>query len=243
MQDLAALRDDLPLLLRVAVVEEGVDLGQRVERDRVRVDAGRLGLAGHVGADLALQLGDRIGAGPRDGLVGVDDDPLQPDRVAQRHQDRHELHRGAVRVGDDPLVRLEVVGVHLAHDERDPGLHAPRGRVVDHGGATRGRLRSEVARDVGAGAEQGDVDAVERIPGRLANLDGLPADLDRSPGRPARRQESQLPDREASFAEYLDHRPTDDAGGADNGNDEGRRLGHPGMAPQGGKFRRAQPGV
>ena len=41
VEDLAALRDDLPLLLGVAVVEEYVDLGQRVERDRVRVDARR----------------------------------------------------------------------------------------------------------------------------------------------------------------------------------------------------------
>jgi hypothetical protein len=45
MEDLAALGDELPFLLRVAVVKEDVDLGQRVERDRVGIDAGLLGLA------------------------------------------------------------------------------------------------------------------------------------------------------------------------------------------------------
>ena len=41
VQDLAALGDDLPLLLRVPVVEEHVDVRQGVERDRVRVDRWR----------------------------------------------------------------------------------------------------------------------------------------------------------------------------------------------------------
>ena len=86
-QDLAVLVDDLPLLLRVAVGEEDVDLGEGVEGDRMRVDLGALRLAGHVGADLALELGERVGARAGDGLVGVDDDPLEPDAVAQRHQD------------------------------------------------------------------------------------------------------------------------------------------------------------
>ena len=57
-QDLAVLGDDLPLLLGVAVGQEDVDLGQRVERDRMRVDGGDRRLAGDVGPDLALELGD-----------------------------------------------------------------------------------------------------------------------------------------------------------------------------------------
>ncbi len=64
VQDLPAFRDDLPFLLGVAVREEHVDLGQRVERDRVRVDRGLLGLTRHMGADLALQLGQCVGTRP-----------------------------------------------------------------------------------------------------------------------------------------------------------------------------------
>ena len=79
VEDLAVLGDDLPFLLRVAVGQEDVDLGQRVEGDRVRVDGGDRGLTGDVGPDLALELGDGVGAGPRHGLVGIDDDPFEAD--------------------------------------------------------------------------------------------------------------------------------------------------------------------
>ena len=243
VQDLAALRDELPLFLRVAVVQEHVDLGQGVERDLVGIHAVGLRLAGGVGANLALQLGDRLGAGAGHGLVGVDDHALDADAVAQRHEHRHELHRRAVRVGDDALVGLEVVRVDLAHDERDGGIHAPRGRVVDDDRAARGGLGCEVARDVGAGAEQRDVDPVECLADGLLDLDRLAAHVDGPAGRPAGGEEPQLGDRKAALAEHLHHRPTDDAGGADDGNREGCRLAHPGMAPQGFRFIRARPGV
>ena len=144
VEDLAALRDDLPLLLRVAVVEKDVDLGHGVEGDLMRVDRGRQRLAGGVGADLALELGDRVAAGPADALVRVHDDPLDPDRIADRHQHRDELHRRAVRVGDDALVERRIVGVDLADHERHAWLHPPGARVVDHRRAVgdRGRARA-----------------------------------------------------------------------------------------------------
>jgi hypothetical protein len=136
VKDLAALGDDLPLFLRVAVVEEDVDLGQRVERNRMGIDRWLLRLTGDMCPDLALELRDRVRARPRDRLVRVDDDPLDADAVPQRHQDRNELHGGAVGVGDDPLVTLEVVRVHLRDDERHRLVHPPRTRVVDHGRAS-----------------------------------------------------------------------------------------------------------
>ena len=84
VEDLAALRDDLPLLLRVPVVEEHVDVRQGVERDRVRVDRRDLRPALGVGLDLLLELVDGLVAGARDGLVRVDDRPARcrPRRAA-----------------------------------------------------------------------------------------------------------------------------------------------------------------
>ncbi len=125
MEDLATLFDDLPLFLGVAVGQEDVDLRQRVERDLVGVDRRALRLAGDVGADLAFELADRLAARAGYRLVRVDDHALEADAVAQRHQDRDELHRRAVRVGDDPGVALEVAGVHLADDEGDRRVHPP----------------------------------------------------------------------------------------------------------------------
>ena len=223
-EDLAVLADDLPFLLGVAVVEEDVDLGQRVERDRVRVHAGDRGLARDVGADLGLELGQRVGAGARHGLVGVDHDPLEADRVAERHQDGRHLHRGAVRVGDDARVAFEVARVDLRDDERDRRVHPPGRRVVDDRRATGDGSRRELLRDVGAGREQGDIDTVEGIGHRLGDLERATVDRHGPAGRSTGREQSQLTDRELPLVEDLDHRPSDDAGSSDDGDGEGVKV-------------------
>ena len=41
------------------------------------------------------------------------------------------------------------------------------------------------------------------------------------PGRPPGREQAQLTDRELPLVEDLDHRPSDDAGGSDDGDGEG----------------------
>ena len=174
-----------------------------------------------MGSDLAFELGDRIGTGPRDGLIRVHDDPLETDAVAQGHQDGRELHGRAVRVGDDAHVAFEVVRIDLRHDERDRRIHPPGGRVVDHGRAMCHCGGRELLRDVGARREEGDVDAIEGLGRGLADLVRLAVDgngpTDRSPGR----EQTQPSDGKLSFVEDLDHGPADDAGGSDDGDGEG----------------------
>ena len=170
-QDLAALVDDLPLFLGVAIRQEDVDLRQGIEGDRVGIDRGRLRLAADMRPDLALELGQRVRAGARDRLVGVDDDALEADRVAQRHQDRGELHRRTVRVGDDARMALEVVRVDLRDDERDVRVHPPGGRIVDDRGSMGHRGRCQLHGDVRAGREERDVHALERLRHGLADLE------------------------------------------------------------------------
>ena len=209
VEDLAVLADDLPLLLRVAVREEDVDLRERVERDRVWVDGGHRRLARDVGADLALELGERVRAGARDGLVGVDDDPFEPDRVAQRHQDRCELHRRAVRVGDDPGMALEIVRVDLRDDERDGRVHPPGGRVVDDRRAMGDRSRREVPRDVGPRGEQRDVDAVECVRDGLTDVERATLDRDGPPAdRPEASRRSSPTGNSRSLRIWIIVRPT-----------------------------------
>ena len=176
VQDLARLDDDLPLLLGVAVVAEDVDMGQRVEGDGVRVDRGLERLAGGVGLDLRLQLHHGLVAGAAHGLVGVDDDALDADAVAQGREQRHQLHRRAVGVGHDAFVSLGVRVVDARDDERDAGLHAPLRRVVDDDGAARCRLRREDLRGAASGREERDVDALEGL--RRGDLDGPAATLE-----------------------------------------------------------------
>ena len=120
-----------------------------------------------------------------------------------------------------PRVAFEVVGIDLRHDERDRPVHPPGGRVVDHGRAAGDRGRGQLARDVGAGREEGDVDAVERLGDGLADLERAAIDGDGPPGRSAGGEQAQLTDRELPFVEDLDHRPSDDAGGSDDRDGQG----------------------
>jgi len=259
VQDLAALGNDLPLFLGVAVGAEDVDLGERVEGDPVGVDRrglrrirGRsanlleplrriqLGCAGEgVILELALQLRDRGRAGPRDRLVCVDDHPDEPDAVTEGHEDRGELHRRAVRVRDDPLVRLEVSRIHLADDERHAGVHPPGARVVDDGRTVGDGLGSQGPGDVGASTEEGNVDPRERIGRRLHDAQAPAVDEHLVTGRTTGRHETERARWVAALLEDLDHRPSDHACGTDDGDAGGCSLGHRGMAPRGIEIRRA----
>ena len=83
-------------------------------------------------------------------------------------------------------------------------------------------------RDVGAGREQGDVHAVEGIGDGLADLERPTVDRHGLTGRPPGGEQAQLIDREFPFVEDLDHRPSDDAGGSDDGNGQGLTV-HEGL--------------
>ena len=132
-----------------------------------------------------------------------------------------ELHRRAVGVGDDALVPGEVVGVHLRDDQRDRGVHAPRARVVDHGRAASRGLGRERLRRVAAGAEQGDVDALERVGRGQPDLELAVADGHPPARRTLGREQPQLGHRERLLEQDLGHRATHGAGGADDGDGQG----------------------
>ena len=85
-------------------------------------------------------------------------------------------------------------------------------------------------RDVGAGREERDVDAVEGLGDGLADLEGPAVDRDGPAGRAPGGEQAQVTDRELPLVEDLDHRPTDDAGGTDDRDGEGLTV-HEGTAP------------
>ena len=130
---------------------KAADLRQHVEGDLVRVDRGDRVAAVEHRARLAAQLVDRRLAGAGDRLVGGDDEALDPGRVVERLQRDDHLHGRAVRVGDDPLVAREVVGVDLGDDERHVVVHAPVAGVVDDDGARLDKLRRPLGADRAAG--------------------------------------------------------------------------------------------
>ncbi len=83
-------------------------------------------------------------------------------RLVQRPERHAHDDRRAIRHRDDALVILQVARVDFRHDQRHVGLHAKRGRIVDH---HRARLLAgvgEFARAGRPGAEERVIDIGKR---------------------------------------------------------------------------------
>ena len=122
-----------------------------------------------------------------------------------------------------PSWSARVVGVDLADHERHAGLHPPGARVVDHGGAVGDGGRGERPRRPTPPAENSAMSTPSNASGtRLDDIVGAAVDRRRSirPSAPEAIRRSS-PTGKPAFAQDLDHRPTDDAGGADDRDGEG----------------------
>ena len=123
---------------------------------------------------------------------------------SQRHQ---HLHRGAVRVGHDPAMAVERLGVDLRHDERDVVVHAPEAGVVDHDGARLDEARRPLLAHRSARRGEHEVESLDRIRRQGAALDLLARHTRASV--PAERSElngNHLGGREPTLAEHLEDR-------------------------------------
>ncbi len=159
-----------------------------------------------------------------DRLVGRRDQADQPGLVVQRLEHRHRGHRGAVRVGDDPLARLgDGVRVDLGDHQRHVGVH-PEGRgVVDHDGPGRGERRRERPRGGRSGGEQRDVEAAGVGGGGVLDDDLAVAARQHGAGRPGGGEEPDLVGREVALQQDLAHHDADLAGGADDADPQAHR--------------------
>ncbi len=224
MQDLAALVDDLPLLARVAVVEEDIHLGQGVEGDLVGVDRRADRAPGDVGLHLGLQLGDGLVARAADRLVGVHHDAFESRGVAERGEHGHQLHRRAVGVGDEALMGARVGGVDLGHHQRHARLHPPARRVVDDHGAGFHGGRGKRARHAPRRPRRGRYRRRRRTPVRASStVTRRPAMVSDVPAERADASGTQRAEGERALDEDLQHRPAHGARGADDG--DGQRSG------------------
>ena len=119
---------------------------------------------------------------------------------------------------------VDVVGVDLGHDERNLGVLAPRGGVVDDDRAGGRELGGVLARGGGARREHGNVDA--GVVGRRDVLDDDVLALEgQGLARGARgRKESNRLDRETPLLQQGTHDSADLAGGADDCNSSHEKV-------------------
>ena len=217
-EDLARLAHALALLGRVVVaVLEGLDLRQHVEGDLVRIDDRRRDL---LGSDLRLrlvvQLLDRLLSRSRHGLVARHHHALDPGPLEDRPERHDGLHRRAVRVGHDPLVAVECLGIHLGHHERHVLVHAPLGGVVDHHGPGIRKARRPLGAHAGAGREERDIEALDRLVAERLDGELGVAPVDAASRRALRGERHDLVGRERALPQHAEHRGSHGAGGADD---------------------------
>ena len=226
-EDLAALVAELELFVRLEPVADlGHELaGERehVERDRRHerrgrgeVDRGsRIRELGRAAADvlhLVRELVDALEPRPGHGLIGAHHDPPQPGGVVQRLERGHPHHRRAVGVGDDPLAHaVQRVGVDLAHDQRDVGVHSPRRGVVDDDGSRSRETGREGERCGCACREQREVDTRDIRDGRVFHRNVGAAPRQVQPHRTRRCEETEPGDGKIALVEDRTHDTTHEA--------------------------------
>ena len=121
---------------------------------------------------------------------------------------------------------LDVLAVHLGHDERDVRLHAERGAVVDEDAAGVGDARSPHPGGRGSGRAEDEVGAVEGLLGGLPDGDGLVAVAQLAAGGAGGGEEAEVADGEVALGGDVEEDGADGPRGADDGDVESVGVAH-----------------
>ena len=123
----------------------------------------------------------------------------------QRPQTHQGDRRGAIRIGQNPLVPSRRLRIDLGHHERNIRIHAERRRVVDHHRTRFDRSRRKFFRNGPARAEQREVDTRESIRRQFAHLDRRTLEIELLAGRLGRSEQGQLAHRKFSALQHAHH--------------------------------------
>ena len=111
-------------------------------------------------------------------MVGVGYDAHNRVGLMQRLRHHHQRSGRAVGDGNNSLVPIHVGPVDLGHHQRDLGLHAEGGTVVDHHRTGSHRRRTQPLAYLAAGRDKRHVDSLKRSLGRFVYNQFLPGDRD-----------------------------------------------------------------
>jgi hypothetical protein len=218
MHNLASLVFHFHFFLRVTGRQEGIDLGQNVECDLVRIDFAGDHFVGDDLRDLTSEFIDRFRTRARNSLVTRSKNARNAERLVQRIKGHERDGGGAIRIRDNALVQLYVRGVNFRHDERNIRVLPERAGIIDdHAANLRGDGR-EFLRDAAAGAEERDVDSLECIFSEFLHRE-LRAFVGHGFARgTSGGQQGEFADRKFPLLERFNHFHADGASGTDNGN-------------------------
>ncbi|MBA7590075.1 hypothetical protein ES708_32177 [subsurface metagenome] len=132
MHYLPCLLHHLPLFLGIGVIQEDIYLRQYIKGYLVGINVGDGVLSLQHLPGLFGKLLNGGGAGARYRLVGNGHDALYGIDPVQRVERHHHLDGGAVRIGDNPLMSLNVLRVDLGHYQRHLGFHTEGRAIINH---------------------------------------------------------------------------------------------------------------
>lgn len=205
MENSAAFVLHFHFLAGVAVVEEGINLGDDVECDGVRVNARGGLVAGGISEDLLAEFFDGASACAGDGLVTGGDNGVEAKEVVEGGE-RHEGDGGgAVGICNDAVVVECVVAIDFGDNEGDVWLHAECGGIVYDDCAGSGGDGGELFGDAATGREESKLDTLEGIGFEFLDWDGFAAEEEGFADGASRGKESEGTDGEVSAFEDAEH--------------------------------------
>ncbi len=177
------------------------DVRNQVEGDVVGEGFVRMRFTVQLGVSSLLQValaGDARAAG---GLVRADDDARHAGGIVQRLERHDHLGRRTVGAGDDPVMLVDGLRVHLGNDQRNLGIHPPVAALIDHDAAALDGPGDEVAGHFVGRAADGEVDADEGVGHQFFDHVRLATEGDRRAGRTLRGQKLELRERKITLFE------------------------------------------
>ena len=140
---------------------------------------------------LMAEFVDRTGTSTRDSLVTGGKNPLQTELAMQRVEGQKGDRCGAIRIGEDTLVILDIGPVDFGNDERHVGVHAKGGGIIHNDSPVTDGLRRKIAGYRTARAEDRNIDILKRIHIKWLDRVRFPPEGERLAGGTRRGQEAK----------------------------------------------------
>ena len=224
LHNFGGFQNHLHLFLGVFVVQKDVDVRQAVEGDAMGIGLDFRFTAVEQMAHLAFQLGDALLARAAYGLVSGHHHAPNNGGGVQRLQGHHHLNGGAIGIGDDAVVFLQSVGIHLGHHQRATLVHTPGAGVVHHHAARSHGMGCIFQRGGATRRKQGQVHAPEGFPGHFLHHQFVIPVGHLVAGRTRRRKRHHRSGGKIPLGQNVQHFAPDGACGARDGHDQ--RIAH-----------------
>lgn len=218
VEDFSSFEEHFLFFFGVAVVEEGIDVGDEIVGDLARVDFGFDGLPVDEGVDLGFEFDDSLGTAAGDGLVSGGDEAFESEGAVEGGEAHQSDDGGAVGIGDDVFgVLVGGLGVDFGNDQGDLRVHAESGGVINDETAGGGGVGGKFEGDVSASGEKGKVEMGEGVFGEFLDDEVFSAKGDGRSGGAGGGEQGEVGKGEVTFFEAKKHFTANGSGGSNDG--------------------------